>query len=446
MAGAELAQKGSRVQLFLKAAFVLFIVLAAMGEWKTVNQVLEGIPKAVCVGVIFMAVAHAFIRPNPELLRKTVPPTLMYLMLIALLTMWSLAIWIMSFSDLSSVIRGGSKMIFQTISVLTAVSAVYLFQEAAVDLFTLALIITNGLIMLLEIPNYGLSESVSSLIDCIVKFGDASGFARALEIHDLTFVFGQLIIYWAVFAPKESERERKKRNGFLACCIFFFIVGMKRVAIPAVVLFAVIGAVMKRKKHSTAFFVVLGLFCTAFFLVFVYGVRCGAVSEILSRFGINMMGRDYLWSLAGSYYRFSPTFMGRGFEFVDKIVVEWYNAGIINRAYPLHNDILKVFVELGFPGFLIWSGVQYIVYPIFFLKYSDSKTAALYIAELGYMTVTYMTDNTAFYFWSTMALRLIVLAYAFYRRAEKKKAEAMWRPPSRDEMRGLMEEMLSEGR
>lgn len=40
----------------------------------------------------------------------------------------------------------------------------------------------------------------------------------------------------------------------------------------------------------------------------------------------------------------------------------------------------------------------------------------LYLSELGYMTVTYLTDNTAFYFWSTMALRLVTLAYAMERK------------------------------
>lgn len=41
----------------------------------------------------------------------------------------------------------------------------------------------------------------------------------------------------------------------------------------------------------------------------------------------------------------------------------------------------------------------------------------LYLSELGYMTVTYLTDNTAFYFWSTMALRLVTLAYAMERKS-----------------------------
>lgn len=435
-------KKNNAIETFLKFVFIFFLVCAAMGEWKTINQIYEGLPKAICIGIIFLGFAHAVVRPDIKRVKQIFPPAFMYILLIFLLTLWSLAIWIMNFTDISSMIRGGSKMIFQTISVLTALSAVYLFGLEAVDCFTFGLCITNGLIMVLEIPNYGISESINSIVNCVVKFGDAVGFARALEIHDLTFVFGQLIIYYAVFAPKKDAKERKKRVKYLIACIFFFIVGMKRIALPAVVLFVIIAACLKNKKKSMGFFVICGVAATVFFLIFIYAIRSGKVSELCAQLGINMMGRDYLWELAGSYYRFSPTYMGRGFEFVDKIVVEWYKSGIINHAYPLHNDILKVFVELGFPGFSIWAVMQYIIFPIFFLKYADSKTAVLYLAELGYMTITYMTDNTAFYFWSTMALRLIVLAYAFYRKEMKKKEVETWKPPSRDEIKSLMADMM----
>ncbi len=88
-------------------------------------------------------------------------------------------------------------------------------------------------------------------------------------------------------------------------------------------------------------------------------MRYGVISRLLNSFGIDMMGRDYLWSMANPYYEFSITYIGRGFEYVDTIIAQWYNDGLINQPYPFHNDILKVFVEVGFPGFLLWSSIQY---------------------------------------------------------------------------------------
>lgn len=438
------SRRDKAVEMLLKFMFVILTVCASMGEWKYINAILWGLPKAICLGVICIAFAYAFIRPDIKRVKQVLIPLAVYMALIAALMLWSVAIWIMNFSEISSISRGGSKMMYQTICVFTAVSAVYLFGRKAVDLFALSLCITNGLIMLFEIPNYGLSASINSLINCVVKFGDAVGYSRALEIHDLTFVFGQLIIYYAVFAPKKRAEDKKTRRRLLIACTFFFIVGMKRIAIPAVILFILIGAVLKNRKKLTAFFVISGICTVIFFLFFVYGVRTGAVSKICNAAGIDMMGREYLWQLAGPYYRFSPSYMGQGFEFVDKIVVEWYNAGLINHAYPFHNDILKVFVELGFPGFLIWSVIQYILYPIFFSKYADTKAAALYVSVLGYMTITYLTDNTAFYFWSTLSLKLIVLGYAFYRKETREDENAAWTPPSKNDIKELMANMMRE--
>lgn len=439
-----LFKKKKPLELLFEVGFVVLLVCASLGEWKVINQVLEGIPKGICAGIILMAMGKACIWPDIERIKKLISPVVMYLLLIALLMLWSLAIWIMNFSEFSSIVRGTSKMVFLTISVLTAVSAIYLFEFAAIDLFALGLCITNGLIMLLEIPNYGLVPSLQSLITCLVTFGDADGYALALEIHDLTFVFGQFIVYYAVFAPKENAAEKKRRICFLIACTFFFFVGMKRIAIPAVILFVFVGLLLKRKKLTPSFLVICGSSVIAFLLFFLYAVNSGLISQLLVSFDINMMGRDYVWMLAGDYYEFSPLYMGKGFEFVDKLVVQWYNDGILDQAFPLHNDMLKVFVELGFPGFSIWTVLQYVVFPLFFLKYAGSETAALYLAELGYMTITYMTDNTAFYFWSTMSLRLLVLGYALYQREHTPQKTIYWKPPTKSEMQALMAEIMLE--
>ena len=58
------------------------------------------------------------------------------------------------------------------------------------------------------------------------------------------------------------------------------------------------------------------------------------------------------------------------------------------------------------------------------------------------MTVTYLTDNTAFYFWSTMALRLVTLAYTMETQSPKPK---MWMPDSRQEMRDRIHILMQEG-
>lgn len=429
-------------QTFLAICFVALLSFAGLGEWKTLNNLLGGLPKAITVGIIVMAAGYAIIYPDRRRIRDVLTPTAMFLSLIAALFLWSVVIWIMSFMNLSSMIRGCSKLVFQTISILTAVSGVYLFHEKAVDLFTTSLCIANSAIMLLEIPHFGLAASIRSLVTCLVTFGDAEGYARNLEIHDLTFVFGQLILYYAVFAPHGTRQEKKRQRRYLFACIFFFLVGMKRIAIPAVILFVLVGLFFRARKMPKWFYPMIGAAWTIFFLVFIYFIRAGFVTQLLDWFGIDMMGRDYLWSLASDYYEFSITYIGRGFEYVDSIVQSWYKAGLINHPYPFHNDILKVFVEMGFPGLLLWAGIQYIATPAFLLHYADEWTTLLYMCDLSYMTVTYLTDNTSFYFWSTMALRMIPLACAVERKKPPKTQ--VWKPRNKQEMQDRIRILMQE--
>lgn len=430
-------------QKLLRIGCMVFLIGAGLGEWRTLNNTLGGLPKIISLGVVGLAMLYTLFYPDEKRLRELWKPTLLYMSLMVALFLWSLVIWIESFAAVSSMIRSCSKLVFQSVAILIAVSLVYLFQEKAIELFTICICITNGIIMLLDIPVYGLASSIQSLITCLVTFGEAVGYARQLEIHDLTFVFGQMILYYAVFAPHTTQQEKRKRWRYLLLCIWFFLVGMKRSAIPAVVLFIMVGLFLRKRKLPHWFYPVVGVGCIVFFLVFLYCVRNGIVTALLLRFDIDMMGRDFLWSLANPYYEFSITYIGRGFEYVDTIVNQWYNEGILNHPYPFHNDILKVFVEVGFPGFMFWSGIQYVLTPLFWRHYADQQTTLLYMCTLGYMTVTYLTDNTAFYFWSTMALRLLPLAYAMNRKKPPKPK--VWVPDSRQEMRDRIRVLMQEG-
>ena len=429
-------------QKLICICYVGFIALAALGDWKTLQSILGGLPKIITAGVIGMAIVYGFIYPDLERVKKVFWPALVYMSLIAMLFLWSIVIWLMDFSAISTMIRACSKMMFQSISILAAVSGVFLLGSKTIDLFAIAVCLANAGIMVLEIPTYGLSASIQSLVQCLVTFGDAEGYAIRLEIHDLTFVFGQLVLYYAVFAPHDTKQEKRRRRRLLAACTFFFFVGMKRIAIPAVVLFIFVALIVRRFKDKKKLLTLWGVAWVVFFFLYIYAVRNGTVSRILNMAGIDMMGRDYLWSLANDYYTYSITYCGHGFEFVDTIVTGWYNAGIINEPFPFHNDILKVFVEMGFPGFVFWTGIQYIITPIFWMHYADEDTALLYLSNLSYMTMTYLTDNTSFSFWCTMALRLLPLAYSVQRRKPPKPQ--VWKPKNKKEMQDRIRIMMQE--
>ncbi len=207
-------QKNSGKELYdrpawLKAVFIFFVALSGFGEWKAINSAVGGLPKAISAAVIAMAIIYCVVCTDFKNLKRVLKPYGMYLLLILLIILWSIVIWLLNFTDISSITRAGEKLTFQFVSITVAVSAIYLFGVESIDLFFYSMCISNGAIMVMEAMNYGVAESVQSLIQCIVTFGDAVDFTRAIEIHELTFLFGQFMVYYAAFAPSKTRQQIK---------------------------------------------------------------------------------------------------------------------------------------------------------------------------------------------------------------------------------------------
>ena len=414
-------------------AFIIFLavactLLAGLGDWKVLNNAYGGLPKAVVLGTIVCAFLSFLVAADFGKIRKAMGYFPVFLIPIAVYTVVSMYIWITDFSQTGSIARAGEKIAFQVIAIIYTVFMCYLLEERAVNYLFFSMCATNAAIMLLEMPKYGIAESISSVVTCIVTFGEAEGFVRALEIHDITFLFGQFFVYYMMFAPKGTKREKRLRICCILLSFFFILLGLKRSVVPAVLLVCVYVKLLRFTKKPEKLILATGIGMFLFFWVYLYLTRSGILVSFLESLGIDMMGRDVLWSLPNQYYELSPFWKGLGFESVTDMVNRFYREGLINRPYPLHNDILKIFIELGAPGFTLWAGIHYILYPAYWMRRHNTQTGMLYMAILLYMTVTYLTDNTAFYFWSSIGLRLIPMSYSYriIRRLQQKK----WKAPT----------------
>ena len=403
-------------------------VLAGLGDWKIINDAYGGLPKAVALGTIVCAFLSFLVAADFEKLRKAMGFFPIYLLLIAAYALISMYIWVTDFSKASSISRAGQKILFQTITIVYAVFMCYLFEDRAVNYLFAGMCATNTAIMLLEMPRYGVAESISSVVTCLVTFGEAEGFVRALEIHDITFLFGQFFIYYVMFAPKSTPSEKRTRRLGVILSLFFILLGLKRSTLPAVILVCMCVWLFRLFKSPRKLLLAVGIGLILFFCLYLYLTRSGILVAFLESLGIDMMGRDVLWSLPNPYYELSPFWKGLGFEAVTDLVNMWHQQGLINRPYPLHNDILRIFIELGAPGFALWAGINYVLYPAYWMRRHNTETATLYMAILCYMTVTYLTDNTAFYFWSCIGLRLIPMSFSY--RIDKGGEKAQWTVPT----------------
>ena len=417
-------------------AFVAFLavactVFAGLGDWKILNNALGGLPKIIALGTIVCAFLNFLVTADFAKLRKAVGYFPIFLLLMAVYFLISIYIWITDFSKAGSISRAGQKILFQTITIIYCVFMCYLFEDRAVNYLFLGMCATNTAIMLLEMPKYGIQQSISSVVTCLITFGEAEGFMRALEIHDITFLFGQFFIYYMMFAPKGSKSEKRMRRCGVILSLFFMLMGLKRSIIPAVLLVCACVRLLRMIKKPGKWILATGIALLLFFYLYLYLTRSGILVAFLESMGVDMMGRDVLWSLPNDYYELSPFWKGLGFESATDLVNMWYQEGLINRPYPLHNDILKIFIELGALGFTLWAGINYILYPAYWMTRHDMETGLLYMAVLAYMTVTYLTDNTAFYFWSCIGLRLMPMSYSY--RIRKIRKQEQWKAPTPEE-------------
>ncbi len=427
----ELRESRKECPAFVVILAVACTVFAGLGDWKVLNNSLGGLPKIIVLGTIVCAFLNFLVAADFSKIKKAMGYFPIYLLLMAVYFLISLYIWITDFSKIASISRAGQKIMYQTITIIYCVFMCYLLEDRAVNYLFFSMCATNTAIMMLEMPKYGIQESIASVVTCFVHFGEAEGFMRALEIHDITFLFGQFFIYYLMSAPKGSKPEKRIRRWGVILSVFFMLMGLKRSIIPAVLLVCACVKLVRMTKHPGKFILTTGIALFLFFYLYLYLTRSGILVAFLESLGVDMMGRDVLWSLPNDYYELSPFWKGLGFEGATDLVNMWYQEGLINRAYPLHNDILKIFIELGALGFTLWAGINYILYPAYWMKRHDMETGILYMAILAYMTVTYLTDNTAFYFWSCIGLRLIPMSYSY--RVRKTLQQKQWKAPTPEE-------------
>ncbi len=411
---------------FAPAVAVLCTAVAGLGDYKPINNAYAGLPKAISIGVVVCAVLCFCMRPYYARAKRALLFLPLFFLLILIFPLLTVTLWISDLAVLGSVWSSFEQIGFQAIAILYAVSMAYLFGRKAIDHFFHAMALANGIIILLEIPKYGLMESLQSVLHCVVTFGDAYGFMRSLEIHDITFLFGQLFIYYLLFASLDEPENKIRNRSYAAVCLFFVILGFKRLTFPALLAAIVLAWLLLRLRNAWGLLLVLGGIAVFGSFLYIYLIHSGLLIPFLLGQGINLMGRETYWSIANQYFEFSIFWRGLGYEAVNALSQTWVEEGLVSKAFPLHNDFLKVYLEIGAIGLALWSGIQYVLYPLYWARKHFYNCGVLYFSIFLYMSITYLTDNTAFYYWSSIGLRLIPMAFCYS--GLKAVKQAVWQP------------------
>lgn len=405
--------KNSKIYIGL---YIFFIFCAAMGDWKVINTALGGLPKVLSAGAVGIAFVYMLWSGNFKNAKTLFHFFVLYVSVIAGIILWSVILWILDFQTIGYILKGSSKMSFQFLDILVVIAAVYMFEENAAKYTFFGLAAGNTLIIALGALTTGPGAAIRDLIANITSFGageivENSKFIRAIEIHDITFVMGVFAIYFLFYCHGE-----KHRYIYAGIALFLFMAGLKRIAFLGMVMamvFAFFSAWLSPKAQAR-WITVISFVIVAFCYFYISIIHSGAFTAFLTKHEIELMGREKIYDFISNYYTLSPSYRGKGYEFCVHLLKSMINTKdqVVNIT-AVHNDILKMYVELGFWGFFLWIMGYYVYQTHWFITRCGEKTALCFMTINLYMLISYLTDNTMFYYWSSMSIRIIPMAFFF---------------------------------
>lgn len=340
------------------------------------------------IAVLGLGFAWIFVTGNTKRLNLSLNVMLFQMIPNFIILVWSVGLWVYRQEPLSLIMRGSSLVVYQLLLLAMLISAGAMFGKQAIEYTAMGFILANSLILLDVMRRMGVGSTITGMMQFLMSVGsNDNAISVNLEVQDVTFGIGILLVYYLVDGQDEHWRW-----FYVAALTFYLFMGFKRILFPAIALAVAYCFLMKRlrPKSQIALTVTIGLVLIAISLGYVVLIRTGLWFDICDRFGIDLMGRKRLYGYMESYYTISPSYMGMGNGMVSTVLEVLETTG--NRR--LHSDVLRMYIELGMPSFLLWCVVTFILTYTFFARNYSLAPARIYFAITLLMYVTFLTDNT----------------------------------------------------
>lgn len=266
------------------------------------------------------------------------------------------------------------------------------FGEKAADKF-FAVIVVMYLVSFL----YGLlCEGVGGFVSYLVY--NSADVRKYYEVHDICLAMPMFIYYYWQMKPDASHRKFK-----ISLAILISIAGFKRIALAAAFVALVLAYIVRiRKQRGIRFselLIQMGLFAFALFWIVFTG--SDLIENVAQEYGIDMMSRDVIYTFMRQYASldfWQSLSGGKGIEFCNVRLLAASGIELHNMTISaLHNDFLKLDIEMGFAGYLLWLAYTVFVVPVFLRSRFDARAKTAYIMLMVFSFIVYATDNTTTY-------------------------------------------------
>lgn len=262
-------------------------------------------------------------------------------LVVALSTITSVVFYRETQNITSSIMR----LIYYIFAFLIAYYSVQWFDKDSVKLIVISGIISYFTVFVKFIAAAG--------IDGLINPFNNSVNGISLEVHNLTYCFGLIFIYYLI---SESYTRNFKIK---ICCILavMIILGNKRTLYLAIVaplfMYYVFRNIRIRRKNIVRY---LGFVLIIAAFVYIWLIKSGYFEVILKELHINDMSRLKFWNYFSERYSFSPFYWGRGISFTDNLMANenvMYELGVTAQTL-IHNDILRAYIGWGFIPYLYY--------------------------------------------------------------------------------------------
>ena len=319
---------------------------------------------------------------------------------------FSSIVWVGTRAESIAVLNGVSMVIPRLLAVLAAAATLYLFGGKGIWYCLGAMCMANFAGMLVVIYEGGLDAFLREFSALVVTFSAETGpLMMQMETHDLTFAFGPFLIYLLL-----HWKTAPHPLLWLVLSSLFFLIGLKRIAFPAVALGVfvafLLGLLPEKAARQTAICVAGAMMVISF--LYIAGIHDG-LFEYLEQAGLDTKSRALLFGNVTPYYDVSFTYMGRGTGF--ERFVEWFTG--VESSVPLrtqtqiHNDFLRMYLNIGFIGYWVWLWSWLMVRLRYWFRQGGKDAGCLFLGVCVYCFVLYATDNTIYYPYTMLACSLV---------------------------------------
>lgn len=342
-----------------------------------------------------------------------------------IMVLYSCAIWLISSTAFPYISRGISNTLFQCVAYICGVCIACGEKDDILEISLASAITVFGLAYL-----NGFIQNGISFIYALNPFSTlADNFRQFTELHEVAYILGLCILMNLIIGKYTSL---KKKNILFWVSVIVFIIAWKRIGIFAVAITYLYFVVFSRsKKGNKSFFVKMtGIIGTIICLAYVSLIVSGKFVTLLQSLGIDMMGRDIIYAYFRKFTTFAPTFMGKGVGFVGRQFDYTTRADLYHMVSirALHNDFFKMYIEIGYIGFIVWVFWWMIKMPQIIQKRYGVKKTFICLLFILYAFILYTTDNTESYTNFQMLLSAIITYIScFYvdNKTKDKKAESV---------------------